>query len=78
MEKRDKIIYWISTGLISAMLLMLASMYFFKYEETSTSFEGLGYGSFIVYPLAIAKILGLIAIWTRKSSMLKECAFGND
>ncbi len=30
--KRDKIIYWISTGLLTALMLMSAGMYFFKHE----------------------------------------------
>ena len=39
------------------------------------TFTTLGYPTYIIYPLAIAKILGLIAIWTRKSNTLKEWAY---
>ena len=38
-------------------------------------FDALGYPQYIIYPLAIAKILGLIAIWTRLSNMLTEWAY---
>ena len=38
-------------------------------------FVALGYPTYIIYPLAIAKILGLLAIWTRKSNLLKEWAY---
>jgi len=75
MEKRNKIIYWIATGLFSALMLMSASMYIFNYEMVSQTFTNLGYPTYIVYPLAIAKILGLIAILTRKSKFLKEWAY---
>ena len=73
--KRNKLIYWISTGLLTALMLMSAGMYIFNHEEVSKTFEGLGYPAFIIYPLAIAKILGLVAIWTRRSNTLKEWAY---
>ena len=41
----------------------------------SQAFQGLGYPTFIIYPLAIAKILGLIAIWTKKSNTLTTWAY---
>jgi len=75
MEKRNKIIYWIATGLLSALMLMSASMYIFNYEMVSQTFMTLGYPTYVIYPLAFAKILGLIAILTRKSRLLKEWAY---
>ena len=52
-----------------------AVMYFFKHEMVSQTFSNLGFPTYIIYPLAIAKILGLIAIWTRLSNMLTEWAY---
>lgn len=75
MEKRNKIIYWIATGLLTALMLMSASMYFMQYEMVSGTFNNLGFPSYLVYPLAIAKILGLIAILSKKSQLLKEWAY---
>ncbi|MCT4602229.1 MAG: DoxX family protein [Marinifilum sp.] len=75
MEKRNKIIYWIATGLLTALMLMSASMYFMNYEMVSATFNKLGFPTFVVYPLAIAKILGLIAILSKKSKLLKEWAY---
>ncbi|MBB6460918.1 DoxX family protein [Flammeovirga kamogawensis] len=75
MEKSNKIIYYGSTGLLSVMMLMSAGMYFVKHEEIASVFTNLGYPSYIIYPLAIAKIAGLIAIWSRKSNLLKEWAY---
>lgn len=62
MEKRIKIIYWIVTGLLTGLMLVTAVVYFIKYELVSDTFTLLGFPTFIVYPLAIAKFLGLIAI----------------
>lgn len=75
MEKRNKIIYWITTGLLSGLMLMSVSMYFMKYEMVSGTFTFLGFPTFIIYPLAVAKLLGLLAIWSNKSKLLKEWAY---
>ncbi|MDW7692040.1 DoxX family protein [Flammeovirgaceae bacterium SG7u.111] len=71
----NKIIYWIATGLLSAMMLMSAGMYFFNNVEVSATFERLGYPAALVYPLAIAKLLGITAILTKKSALLKNLAY---
>lgn len=73
--KRNRIIYLVSTGLLTALMLMSAGMYFFNNQMVSETFVKLGYPTYIIYPLAIAKILGLIAIWTKKSKTLKEWAY---
>lgn len=73
--KTWKIIFWVSTGLISLMMLASGSMYFLNYENISDIFNNLGFPTWIIYPLAVAKILGVIAILTRKSKMLAEWAY---
>lgn len=73
--KNYKWIYWISTGLLSALMLMSAGMYFFNHAEIIKAFTALGYPTYIIYPLAIAKLLGLVAIWTNQSKKLKEWAY---
>ncbi len=75
MDKRDTIIYWGVTGLFSAMMLMAVIMYFIQNAMVSETFERLGYPVYIIYPLAVAKLLGLLAILTKKSSLLKEWAY---
>lgn len=75
MKKADLWIYRISTGLISGIMLMSALGYFATHDEVSKNFAQYGFPSFIIYPLGIAKILGLTAIWTRKSETLKEWAY---
>jgi len=73
--KKEKIIYYTSTGLLTAMMLMSAGMYIFNHDAMAQTFTQLGYPSYIVYPLALAKILGLIAIWSNVSKTLKEWAY---
>lgn len=72
---RNKLIFWISTGLLSTLMLFSAGMYFTKYEFASEAVTALGYPAFIVYPLGIAKVLGVVAIWSRLSHTLKEWAY---
>lgn len=74
-SKKNRIIYWGATGLLTIMMLGSAGMYIFNYPMVSEVFAKLGFPIYIIYPLAIAKILGLIAIWTKKSQMLKEWAY---
>lgn len=73
--KLNKIIYWIATGLLSALFIMGALMYLFNYPRAESFFLSLGFPTWIIYPLAILKILGPIAILTRKSILLKELAY---
>lgn len=75
MNKRDIIIYRVVTGLFTAHMLMTVVVYFSMHDMVSEMFESLGVPSSIIYPLAIAKVLGLIAIWTNKSRILKELAY---
>ena len=73
--KKIKIGYQASTGLLSALLLMGVGMYFFNYDTVSEMFTSLGYPTYIIYPLAVAKILAVIALWQKKYSMLTEWAY---
>lgn len=73
--KRNKIIYLVSTGLLTVLMLMSAGMYFFNNEMVTETFTKLGFPTYIIYPLATAKLLGLVAIWTKKSKTLTEWAY---
>jgi hypothetical protein len=70
-----KILYYISTGLLTVLMLFSAGMYIFNHLEIVKAFEHLGHPAHVIYPLAIAKILGLFAIWTNYSKSLKEWAY---
>ena len=73
--KTTKIIYWSSTGLLSALLLMSAGMYIFNNEEIAGLFEAFGYPTYIIYPLAVAKISAAIVLLSQKQSKIKEWAY---
>ncbi len=74
MNKR-KITYYVSTGLLTLMIGGGATMYFANHAMVVEAFTTLGYPTYLIYPLAVAKLLGLVAIWTRKSPLLKDLAY---
>jgi len=73
--KTKTIIYYITTGLLTALMLFSVSMYLFNNEEISKAFTSFGYPTYIIYPLAFFKILGLITIWFVRNKSLKEWAY---
>lgn len=73
--KTTKILYWASTGLLSALLLMSAGMYVFNHAEIVTMFAAFGYPVYIIYPLAIAKVSAVAVLLSQKQSTIKEWAY---
>ena len=73
--KAKTILYWISTILLSLVFLYSAQMYVFNTEMVKGFFEQLNYPTYIVWPLAILKVLGVIMILWRKSKWLTEWTY---
>lgn len=71
----NKVVYWVSTVLMCLLFCFSAGMYFTKYEMVSGFFQQLGFPTWLVYPLAVAKVLGVIAVLSRVSRFLKEWAY---
>ena len=70
-----KILFWVSTGFLTLIMLFSAYNYFFNHDAIAGFFEHFNYPTYLVYPLAIAKLLGLTAIWGNFSKWLKEWAY---
>mgnify|MGYP000092769394 CR=1 FL=1 len=75
MTKTDIVFYWISTGILSLLMVLSASAYFFNYDEIAKVFTSLGYPTYLIYPLATAKVLGIAVILINKSDFLKYLAY---
>ena len=73
--KLQRFIYWLATGLFTLLMLFSAFMYFTNHAAISEAFINMGYPVYIIYPLAVAKILGLLVIWYPKWKALKEWAY---
>jgi len=73
--KKDKIIYWVATGLLAAGMSMSAFMYLSKNEELMASFQQLGFPAYFVSLLGIAKLSGVILLLAPSGDRLKEWAY---
>lgn len=73
--KSLKIIYWVATGLICLLLVGSAANYVFNYAAVAATVVKLGYPPYILYPLALAKLLAVAAILTNRSAVLREWAY---
>lgn len=73
--KKNQIILYVATGLLTLLMLFSAGMYFFNYEEVKAMFKEFGYPTYIIYPYAVAKILGIFALWYPKFKLIKEWAY---
>lgn len=70
-----KIAYRIVTGLLCLMMLAGAAMEIFAFAESQQFVTSLGFPPFVAYILPVTKILGVIAILSKKSKTLKEWAY---
>lgn len=61
--KALKITFYLSTALLTALMLFSVYNYYFNYPQTTTYFVKLGYPIYLIHPLALAKLSGLIVIW---------------
>ena len=70
-----KILFWASTGILTLIMFFSVYNYFFNHQMVSGFYVAMGYPTYLIYPLAMAKILGLVAIWGNFSKSLKEWAY---
>ncbi|AXE20366.1 DoxX family protein [Runella rosea] len=73
--KRDKIIYWITTGLIALLFLFSSYMYLTKAPDLIQSFQKIGFPIYFVTMLGIFKLLGSLALLNPWFDSLKEWAY---
>jgi len=75
MMKKTKIIYWISTLLLSGILLFSAGMYLFQHSNVVEIYKSLGFPAYLIYPSAVAKIGAVIVMLFFSKSNFKEWAY---
>jgi len=73
--KIRSIIYWIATVSLCGLMLYSATMYLTNTKMVQGYFEHLNYPIYLVLPLAIAKIAGVVMILSRKIKWLTEWAY---
>lgn len=76
MRLAEKIVYWIATGLMGALMLFAVQMYLRNPQSMAAVFEGYSYPGYVVYPLAGAKAAALLVILLNRWRNLKDIAYG--
>jgi len=73
--KRDKILYWIFTSIVSLAFAGSSIMYLTKSQQLVDGFKFLGYPQYLIPLLGVAKLLGALALINPWFSKLKEWAY---
>ena len=71
----ERLLFRIFTGLLAALMVGSAARALLDYAWAQASFEHLGYPTYIIVPLEIAKLLGVAAIVSNVSPFLKNLAY---
>ncbi len=75
MMKIQKIVYWVATGIMCAIFSFSIFNYFANHDMISGFFTSFGFPTWLIYPMAVAKILGIVAVLSKISPFLKEWAY---
>ena len=75
MTKTNKIIYWISTALLSFGMLGSGISQVLHVKEMNELITHVGYPLYFMYIIGVWKILGVIAILIPKFKLVKEWAY---
>ncbi|MGB4961273.1 MAG: DoxX family protein [Saprospiraceae bacterium] len=75
MAKRNKIIYWTATALMSFGMLGSGISQILHLEEMNELITHVGYPLYFMYIIGVWKILGVIAILVPNFTLLKEWAY---
>jgi uncharacterized membrane protein len=75
MTKKNKIIYWISTGWLALGMVSTGIVQLIKTQEETDLIAKLGYPVYILTLLGIWKLLGVAAILIPKFPLVKEWAY---
>jgi uncharacterized membrane protein len=73
--KTTKIIYWVTTGLISLAMLMSGFMYLSNNPQITDGMKQIGFPAYMILFLGLAKLLGAIALVVPKFESIKEWAY---
>ena len=68
-------LYWLTTVVLCGIMLYSAYMYFTNTAMIKGFFDSFGYPTYIVIPLAVLKVAGVIMILWRQSQWLTEWAY---
>lgn len=68
-------IYWLATGLFCFMFIVSVLLTIFDLPGTIRQMLDLGFPVYLIWPQTVAKVLGVVAILSRRSRTLTNLAF---
>tara|TARA_R100000908_G_C3675681_1_gene96632 strand:- start:54 stop:458 length:405 start_codon:yes stop_codon:yes gene_type:complete len=75
-RKSAKISYWVATRLVSLVYLGGATFYITAHDMVAGMYEGiLKFPTYIIWPLAILKIVAVVVLLWRPSTFLSDFAY---
>lgn len=75
MKNKNLLFFRVLTGILSVLVVLGASQYFLNHEMVKEMFASLHFPSYLIYPMGIAKISGILALWFSSSIRIKEWAY---
>jgi hypothetical protein len=75
MEKRNNIIYWVTTGFVAIGMLSSGLLQIFHAKAMIDIIAPLGYPLYLLYLIGVWKILGVTAILIPGYTLVKEWAY---
>lgn len=75
MEKRNKIIYWVATALLSFGMLTSGLQQILQSNAMIDLIRPLGYPSYFLYIIGVWKVIGVIAVLIPGFKLVKEWAY---
>lgn len=73
--KTTNVLYWISTGLLAALMLMSGISNALSVPEALEAFRHLGYPAYLSPFLGVAKLLGVVALLVPGFPRIREWAY---
>ncbi|TGE20553.1 DoxX family protein [Hymenobacter aquaticus] len=73
--KTTTVLYWVSTGLLAALMLMSGMSNLLSTPESLDAFRHLGYPAYLSPFLGVAKLLGVLALLVPGFPRLREWAY---
>lgn len=70
-----KVIYWFSTAILLFLLSWAAGSYIIIHDTQAGFFEAFGYPTYLVYPLALLKLIAVAVIVSHKFNDLRDMAY---
>lgn len=73
--RKDKTIYWLSTGIISGFSIAMSVIYVVQNDRVAEIFTDLGYPTYLIYPLALSKFTGALVLIFTRNNVVKDFAY---